>query len=77
MSKDTDTSTDFESKLAELETLVERMENGDISLEESLKYFEKGIKLTRSCQKSLKDAELKVKILLADDDDSVLEDFEE
>ena len=55
---------------------VTKMENGDVSLEDSLKNFEKGIKLARTCQKSLKDAELKVKILLSEDDKE-LSDFEE
>jgi len=55
------------------------MENGEISLEDSLTSFEKGIKLARSCQQSLKEAELKVKILLSDDSDKdpELSDFEE
>jgi len=55
---------DFESALAELETLVETLEQGDLSLEESLKLFERGIVLTRGCQESLKEAEQKVQILL-------------
>jgi exodeoxyribonuclease VII small subunit len=55
---------DFEQNLSELESLVERMERGEISLEESLKNFEKGIALTRVCQKALQDAERKVQILL-------------
>ena len=76
MSKDSTTTTSFEQQLSELETLVEQMENGDVSLEDSLKSFERGIKLTRSCQKSLKDAELKVKILLSDEQ-SEATDFEE
>jgi len=55
---------DFETALSELETLVETLEQGDISLEESLKLFERGVTLTRSCQTSLKEAEQKVQILL-------------
>ncbi len=55
---------DFETALVELETLVESLEQGDISLEESLKLFERGVALTRSCQTSLKEAEQKVQILL-------------
>jgi len=55
---------DFETALAELETLVETMEQGDVSLEESLKLFERGVVLTRTCQASLKEAEQKVQILL-------------
>jgi len=57
---------DFESAMAELESLINRMENDDLSLEESLKDFEKGISLTRMCQASLKDAEQRIKILTAD-----------
>jgi len=53
----------FEAALAELETLVEKMETGELSLEESLSAFERGVKLTRHCQASLKAAELKVKVL--------------
>ncbi len=54
----------FEAALEELEQLVERMEKGDIPLEESLKDFERGIELTRACQESLRVAEQKVQILL-------------
>lgn len=54
----------FETSLSELETLVETMEDGDISLEESLKLFEQGITLTHSCQQALKEAEQKVEILM-------------
>jgi exodeoxyribonuclease VII small subunit len=55
---------DFENSLAELETLVEKMEKGDLSLEESLQAFERGVQLTRSCQKALATAEQKVQQLL-------------
>ncbi len=54
----------FEKSLQELETLVEKLESGDLSLEESLATFEKGVKLTRQCQTALKDAEQKVTLLL-------------
>lgn len=53
----------FENALEELETLVEKMETGELSLEDSLAAFERGVKLTRHCQSSLKAAELKVKVL--------------
>ena len=53
----------FETALSELESLVEKMEAGDLSLEDSLAAFERGVKLTRHCQSSLKAAELKVKLL--------------
>jgi exodeoxyribonuclease VII small subunit len=54
----------FEEALEELESLVSSMEEGDLSLEESLQAFEKGIKLTRECQTALKQAEQKVQVLL-------------
>ncbi len=57
----------FETALEELEALVERMENGESSLEDSLKDFERGIELTRSCQTALTEAEQKVEILLKKD----------
>lgn len=59
---------DFETALADLETLVERMESGEMSLEESLQAFERGVKLTRHCQNALKSAELKVKVLTENDE---------
>ena len=68
---------DFEKALAELEELVETFEQGDLSLEESLKQFERGVALTRSCQKALADAEQKVKLLLKDGAADELVDYEE
>jgi len=59
-----DDTFSFEAALEELEQLVERMERGDISLEESLKDFERGIELTRNCQEALRNAEQKVQILI-------------
>ena len=56
----------FEAAMIELEQLVRQMENGDLSLDESLKAFERGVLLTRQCQKSLAEAELKVKMLSAE-----------
>lgn len=55
---------DFEQSLQELEKLVERMEQGDLNLEESLKHFERGIELTRICQDALQQAEQKVQMLI-------------
>lgn len=54
----------LEKSLEELEALVEHLESGDLSLEEALKHFERGVKLTRECQATLKEAEQKVEILL-------------
>ena len=56
------TNFDFEAALKELEGLVERMEKGELPLEESLQKFERGIELTRSCQKALQEAEQKVQV---------------
>ena len=55
---------DFEQALDQLENLVEAMEGGDLSLEDSLKAFEQGIKLSRECQTALSTAEQKVQLLL-------------
>jgi exodeoxyribonuclease VII small subunit len=54
----------FEKSLKELEALVAKMEQGNLSLEESLQHFERGVQLTRTCQQALKAAEQKVEILL-------------
>lgn len=55
---------DFEQSLQDLEALVSQMEQGDLSLEESLKAFEEGVGLTRECQAILAQAEQKVQILM-------------
>jgi len=55
---------DFEAAMDELEKLVARMEQGDLPLEETLQQFERGIELTRQCQKALDEAEQKVEILV-------------
>ncbi|MEY4763259.1 MAG: hypothetical protein RLZZ200_3116 [Pseudomonadota bacterium] len=57
-------SPDFETSLGELETLVERLERGDLPLEDALKDFERGVQLTRQCQGALSDAQRKVEVLL-------------
>ncbi len=68
---------DFEKRLARLEEIVEKMETGELALEESLKLFEEGVKLSRECNSQLNDAEQKVKLLLGMDDDGqpVTSDF--
>ncbi len=58
------TTPDFEQSLTDLQILVERLENGELSLEDSLSAFEQGIGLTRDCQAALSQAEQKVQILL-------------
>ena len=70
---------DFEKSLAELEQIVERLERGDLSLDESLQQFERGVQLTKSCQAALKQAEHKVEVLLrksSDPDDAGTAPFE-
>lgn len=68
----------FESSLTELERIVDQLEAGDLSLEESLKLFEQGIKLSRDCQKRLDEAERKVEALLKNSDGGYkIESFEE
>ena len=60
-------AADFETSLAELQSLVERLESGELSLEDSLGAFEQGIRLTRECQAALAQAEQKVQVLLERD----------
>ncbi|MDF3031626.1 MAG: xseB [Moraxellaceae bacterium] len=68
---------DFEKALAELEQQVHLLESGDLSLEDALKAFESGIRLTRECQQALSEAEQKVQLLLEKNDGSVeLADFD-
>lgn len=66
---------DFEASLATLESLVERMESGELSLEESLSAFEQGIQLTKSCQQALKEAEQRVQILIEKNGSEALQAF--
>lgn len=66
----------LEKSLEELETLVEQLESGELTLEEALKQFERGVKLTRECQAALKEAEQKVEILLKKTQDADPAPFE-
>jgi exodeoxyribonuclease VII small subunit len=68
---------DFEASLAELEALVERLEHGDLPLDDALKSFERGVALTRQCQGALKAAQQKVDILLTNSATSDPEPFSE
>ncbi|RVU29945.1 MULTISPECIES: exodeoxyribonuclease VII small subunit [Neptunomonas] len=70
-------SPELEQSLADLEALVTRMEQGDLSLEESLSAFEEGIKLTRECQTILDQAEQKVQILTEQNGQLTSETFHE
>ncbi len=69
---------DFEKKLNRLEEIVTKMETGDLSLDESLKMFEEGVKLSRECNSQLVEAEQKVKVLLSVDEsgNAKTEDFQ-
>ena len=63
MTKTTTKAIDFEQQLESLEGLVASLESGELSLEDSLKSFEQGIKVARECQQALKNAEQKVELL--------------
>ncbi len=76
MSKDKK-AVDFEQQLASLEGLVNSLESGELSLEESLKSFEQGIKVARDCQAALKSAEQKVEVLMRQGDELVSQPFED
>ena len=65
----------FEQSLTQLNLLVEKMEQGDISLEDALKNFENGINLIRECQTTLNEAEQKVQILMQHNGEQQLQDF--
>ncbi|MEM0954631.1 MAG: exodeoxyribonuclease VII small subunit [Pseudomonadota bacterium] len=68
---------DFEASLAQLETLVDKMEEGELTLEESLQAFEQGMQLTRDCQTALHEAEQKVEVLMKQGGDLVREPLDE
>ena len=63
---------DFEKALSELETLVERLEQGELGLEESLALFERGVHLTRHCQDALASAEQRLQVLMEEAGQEVL-----
>lgn len=68
---------DFEKKLSRLEEIVGKMETGDLPLDESLKFFEEGVKLSRECNLQLSQAEQKVKVLMSVEPNGtpVMDDF--
>jgi exodeoxyribonuclease VII small subunit len=66
---------DFERALDELEKLVERLEHGDLPLEDALRTFERGVELTRHCQSALKAAQQRVEILLKRNGQATTEPF--
>ena len=65
-------AVDLEKSLAELESIVEQLESGELPLDKSLKEFERGVRLSRECQGALKDAEQRVQVLMGGE----LKDFE-
>lgn len=65
----------FEQALAELESVVERLEGGDLPLEEALRVFERGVELTRHCQNALKAAQQRVDILMKRNGEAETEPF--
>jgi len=66
----------FEEALGRLEDIVRKMEAGDMTLEESLKAFEEGIKLARLCSRKLDEAERRVEILLKQEEELVIKSFQ-
>ncbi|WP_426415969.1 exodeoxyribonuclease VII small subunit [Aestuariirhabdus sp. LZHN29] len=66
----------FEQSLAELEALVEKMESGELSLEQSLQAFEQGVSLTRECQQALTSAQQKVELLVEREEQLIREPFD-
>jgi len=69
-------AVDFEQQLESLEALVESLESGDLSLEDSLKSFETGIKVASECQQALKTAEQKVELLMRQGDELISQPFD-
>ena len=77
MTRPKQATPDFEAALAELEEIVARLEQGELPLEDSLRQFERGVVLTRICQKALGDAERKIRVLAKGPDGELREqDFE-
>jgi exodeoxyribonuclease VII small subunit len=76
MSKKTKAEPDFEKALADLETLVQNLEEGDLSLDESLAGFKQGVELSRQCQSVLDNAQQTVEQLLDTEDEESLKPFE-
>lgn len=69
-------SPDLEAALAEINTVIEQMEQGELSLEQSLAQFERGITLIKQCQKILQEATQKVQILITNNGQETLESYE-
>ena len=75
--KTKDKLPDFEQSLMELEALVQKLEQGDVPLEEALKTFERGVALTRQCQTALRTAQQNVEVLLSKNGQETVESFDD
>lgn len=75
MPKKTESNISFEQSLSELEAIVQRLESGNLPLEDALNEFERGVTLARQGQRQLQKAEQRVQILLAQDEQSELSQF--
>ena len=73
MSKDRENS--FEKNLKNLEMIVEKLESGEIGLEDSVKLYEEGMKIKKICDKKLKDIEMQIKKIMIEDNKVTKEDF--
>ena len=73
MSKEKDNN--FETNLKKLEMIVDKLESGDIGLEESVKLYEEGMKIKKICDKKLKDIEMQIKKIKIEDNKVAKEDF--
>ncbi len=76
MNKKTDKLPDFEKALAELESLVEKLESGELALDDALSGFKRGVELTRQCTLVLNQAQQSIEKLLNPEDDSTVEPFQ-
>ena len=77
MSKTQEKKPGFEDSLSELEELVGKLESGDLSLDQSLAHFKRGVELTRHCQSILDDAQQTVEVLSQDQDAAVQDDAQD
>ncbi|QDP00755.1 exodeoxyribonuclease VII small subunit [Thalassotalea sp. PS06] len=75
MAKKKPENLSFEESMTELETIVAQLEQGDLSLEDSMKLFERGLALSQHSQQTLAKAEQKIQILMSSDEDADLQSF--
>lgn len=68
-----DGSIKFEQAMSELENVVEKLEKGELNLEESIEYFQKGVELSKYCSKQLDDAERRITLLIEKENDGISE----